>query len=128
MDRLPTAHFDECQVPSNTVTQLFATLGGVTAYLDGIRLERRRADLRQAEPWRTKVADVAASWGFSDPAEISRRRRTRRNDRPCPTTYPARKDALTEKRQSKDCRFLFLERETRLELATPTLARLCSTN
>jgi hypothetical protein len=32
------------------------------------------------------------------------------------------------KRRSIERRFVKLERETRLELATPTLARSCSTN
>jgi AraC-like DNA-binding protein len=56
-----------------TVYRLFEPHGGVRAYLSRMRLERAYADLRQADPNRTHIADIASCWGFDEPSSFSRK-------------------------------------------------------
>ena len=50
--------------------------------------------------------------------------------KPCQSAFSPtfRVRYIQRKKSQKTLRLSFLERKTRLELATPTLARLCSTN
>jgi AraC-like DNA-binding protein len=56
-----------------TIYRLFEPHGGVNAYLSRMRIERAYADLRQADPSRARVADIAASWRFNDPSSFTRK-------------------------------------------------------
>jgi AraC-like DNA-binding protein len=56
-----------------TVYRLFEPHGGVRAYLSRMRMERAYADLRQADPKHVQIAEIAASWQFTDPSAFSRR-------------------------------------------------------
>ena len=56
-----------------TVYRLFEPHGGVRAYLSRMRMERAYADLCQADPEYVQVAEIAASWQFSDASTFSRR-------------------------------------------------------
>ena len=56
-----------------TVYRLFEPHGGVRAYLSRMRMERAYADLCQADPNYVKIAEIAASWQFSDASTFSRR-------------------------------------------------------
>lgn len=51
--------------------RLFEEDGGVQAYIRQQRLARVRSDLATADP-RARIADIAARWGFDDPAYFSR--------------------------------------------------------
>jgi len=69
-------------VSRSTVFRLFKPHGGVKAYLGRMRLERVYADLRQADPARVGVAEVAASWRFNEPSSFSRKFRQQFGLRP----------------------------------------------
>ena len=56
-----------------TVYRLFEPHGGVRAYLSRMRMERAYADLCQADPKHVQIAEIAASWQFSDASTFSRR-------------------------------------------------------
>lgn len=56
-----------------TVYRSFVPHGGVRGFIDRARLDRVRMELRHADPARTRVADVAASWGFFGASSFSRR-------------------------------------------------------
>lgn len=58
------------------VFRLFQPHGGVMAFLKRHRLERCHAELLTADPSRTRVIDVAASWLFDDPSLFSRQFRS----------------------------------------------------
>jgi AraC-like DNA-binding protein len=64
-------------VSRSTVYRLFEPVGGVRQFIDGARLERCYGELRAADPGQVKIADVAASWGFTEPSAFSRRFRRR---------------------------------------------------
>jgi len=60
-------------VSRSTVYRLFGPHGGVGAYLGRMRLERAYANLRQADPARVHIAEIAACWRFSEPSSFSRK-------------------------------------------------------
>jgi AraC-like DNA-binding protein len=64
-------------VSRSTVYRLFEPLGGVRQFINGARLERCYGELREADPQRVKIADIAAAWGFTDASSFSRRFRSR---------------------------------------------------
>jgi len=64
-------------VSRSTVYRAFQPVGGVLQFLNAARLERCRAELRHADPERDHVGEIAASWGYSDSSDFSRRFRTR---------------------------------------------------
>lgn len=63
-------------VSRTQVFRLFQPHGGVQAFLKRLRLERCHAELLTADPSRTRVRDVAASWLFDDPSLFSRQFRS----------------------------------------------------
>jgi AraC-like DNA-binding protein len=63
-------------VSRSTVYRLFEPVGGVLRFLNAARLERCRVQLRHADPERDLVGEIAASWGYSDASDFSRRFRT----------------------------------------------------
>jgi len=64
-------------VSRSTVYRAFEPTGGVVQFVNAARLERCRIELRYSDPEVTRVGEVAASWGFSDPSSFSRRFRNR---------------------------------------------------
>jgi len=56
-----------------TIYRLFEPHGGVNAYLGRMRMERAYADLRRADPSRTRVAEIATSWRFYEASSFSRK-------------------------------------------------------
>ena len=64
-------------VSRSTVYRLFEPLGGVRQFVNGARLDRCYGDLRSADPRQVRIADVAASWGFTEASSFSRRFRAR---------------------------------------------------
>jgi AraC-like DNA-binding protein len=56
-----------------TVYRSFAPHGGVRAFIDRARLHRVRMELLHADPARTKVAEIASSWGYYGASTFSRR-------------------------------------------------------
>jgi len=56
-----------------TVYRLFEPHGGFRSYLSRVRMERAYADLCQADPKKIQIADIAASWQFSEPSSFSRK-------------------------------------------------------
>ena len=64
-------------VSRSKVYRLFESVGGVSQFINGARLERCYGELRGADSRRVKIADVAASWGFTDASSFSRRFRSR---------------------------------------------------
>jgi AraC-like DNA-binding protein len=59
-------------VSRSTVYRLFKPLGGVRQYINSARLGRCYAELRQADPKRVKVSDVATSWHFDEASSFAR--------------------------------------------------------
>jgi len=60
-------------VSRSKVYRLFERHDGVRAYIGRMRLERAYADLRNADPKRVRVGEIAASWGFYDASTFSRK-------------------------------------------------------
>jgi AraC-like DNA-binding protein len=60
-------------VSRSKVYRLFECHDGVSAYLGRMRLERAYADLRNADPARVRVGEIAASWRFYDASTFSRK-------------------------------------------------------
>jgi AraC-like DNA-binding protein len=60
-------------VSRSTVYRLFQRHDGVRAYIGRMRLERAYAGLRNADPARVRVGEIAASWGFYDASAFSRK-------------------------------------------------------
>lgn len=60
-------------VSRSKVYRLFERHDGVSAYLGRMRLERAYADLRNADPARVRVGEIAASWRFYDASTFSRK-------------------------------------------------------
>ena len=63
----------EFHISRATIYRLFEPHGGVSAFLTRMRMERAYVDLRRADPSRTRVAEVAASWRFNEPTTFSRK-------------------------------------------------------
>jgi len=61
------------KVSRSTVYRTFEPHDGVGAYLGRMRLERAYADLRNADPGRVRVGEIATSWRFHDASTFSRK-------------------------------------------------------
>ena len=57
----------------STVYRLFEPHGGVRSYLSRTRMERAYADICRADPKHAQIAEIAASWRFSEPSSFSRK-------------------------------------------------------
>ncbi len=82
-----------------------------------------RAGLEPAQPKGRGILNPLVSTDFTTWAFMEARPESNRGTRICNPLHDHSANALSTAQSLKR-----LERETRLELATPTLARLCSTN
>ena len=64
-------------ISRSTLYRMFERLGGVRNYIIGARLDRCYSDLRLADRKKTRVADVAIFWGFTEASSFTRAFRNR---------------------------------------------------